>query len=58
MREAERLIVQRDGELSALGEQQYQMEQELTREMKQKENEFEGYRLEMESLMTQKEAEM
>ena len=61
LRNTERLVVERDGENSQLREQCARLEEQLRGQIQEKERadqQFDDHRLEMESLLAQKDAEM
>ena len=61
LRSTERLVVERDSENSQLREKCAQLEDQLRRQVQEKERvgqQFDDHRLEMESLLEQKKAEM
>ena len=61
LRDAERMVIERDGENSQLRERCAQLEEQLSRLVQEKERadqQFDDHRSEMESLLAQKEAEM
>ena len=61
LRSIERLVVERDSENSQLWEKCAQLEDQLRRQVQEKERvgqQFDDHRLEMESLLGQKKAEM